>query len=96
MNLPGDDRPQDREPRLISVTLVGSDDPEKDSRKLKRIHNSCVSYPGIDRFKIIILREGKPTTLRYPQPTNICDALLHDLIKIVGSDEFIVIEDDET
>ena len=72
-----------------------SDDPDRDRRKLHHIHNTLVSYPGVDRFRIIVMRADDATPLDFPdQTTNICDALCAELVKIVGGAEFINIDDE--
>ena len=92
--MPGTQEAKERQPRTISVVLTVSDDPEKDRRKLTRIHNAIVKYPGPDHFKIVIQRGQESTPISFPeQTTDICDALCADLVEIVGSDEFITIED---
>ncbi len=95
LEMPGEASAQPREPRRISVTLAATDDAEKDRRKLQRIHNGLMKYPGQDRFRIIVLRGDDATSLDFPnQSTNICDALHDDLVEIVGSDAFIAIDDE--
>ena len=90
LDLPGEAQSRERTPRAISVTLVTSADTEKDRRKLQRIHNSLVKYPGVDHFRIVVIRGGDSTSLDFPDhTTNICEALCNDLVAIVGSDEFI-------
>ena len=95
LEMPGEERVQQQEPRRISVTLTASNDAEKDRRKLQRIHNRLMNYPGQDRFRIIVMRGGVSTSLDFPdQTTNICQALRDDLVEIVGSAEFIVVDDE--
>ena len=94
LKLPGDERKPDSKPRAISVTLVTSDDAEKDRRKLDRLHNVFVKYPGLDRFRIVIHRGEKRIPLRFPAlSTGICDELERDLAAIVGSADFISIDE---
>ena len=95
--MPGEDKRTDRRPRTVSVILVTTEDPDKDRRKLARLHNVLTKYPGIDQFKIIIRRSESSTPLTFPgKTTDICEALLGDLLKIVDSDELISVEDDAT
>jgi DNA polymerase-3 subunit alpha len=95
LKLPGEAQAQERMPRRISVTLLASDDAEKDRRKLQRIHNGLLKYPGPDRFRIVVMRGGDSTLLDFPDhTTNICQALQNDLLEIVGSDEYIDIDDE--
>ncbi len=93
LDLPGEEQAQQQEARLISVVLATSDDADRDRRKLQKIHNTLVSYPGIDHFRIVLLRGADSIPLKFPdQTTNICEALRKDLAAIVGSAEFIDIK----
>ncbi len=94
LELPDDDSAApSRPPATISVTLVPSADIDRDRRKLKRIHSCLVEYPGQDHFNIIIQRGDVFISLRFPDhTTDICAALQSDLLKIVGSREFLHIE----
>ena len=67
LTMPDEAATSERKPREIAVVLVAGDDPEKDGRKLKRIHNILIKYPGIDSFKIIIRRGASDKTLKFPQ-----------------------------
>ncbi len=90
--LPSEEQPEEKAPRTISVMLLTSDDAQKDRRKLQHIHNTLVSYPGVDRFRIVIMRDADSTPLDFPAATtNISEALQNDLIAIVGGAEFIEI-----
>lgn len=81
-------------PRNIAVVLEATDEPDKDERKLRRIHNTLIGYPGRDRFSIVIRRGEIDTPLAYPKhSTHICDALLADLHGIVGGEEYIKVDD---
>jgi len=92
--LPDEEKAPERAPRAISVMLAASDDPEKDRRKLRHIHNILVSYPGIDRFRIVVLRGDVSTPLDFPdQTTNICEALHRELVEILGSADLIETDD---
>ena len=96
LSMPGADPAKERRSRTIAVLLATSDDPEKDRRKLNRIYNGLMKYPGSDHFKIVIQRGGQSTPLNFPgQTTDICDALRADLLDIVGSEEFIFTEEGE-
>ena len=80
-------------PRTIRVHFHVSDNPDKDRRKLTRIHNELVQFPGRDRFEILIHRQPKPVTLKFPDHTTaICPDLQRSLIAIVGSETCISIE----
>ena len=80
-------------PRHIAVVLEATDEPEKDKRKLGRIHNTLIGYPGSDKFSIVIRRGETEKSLVFPDTTQICDALLAALRGIVGGDEYIKVDD---
>ncbi len=96
LTMPDEAAPIERAPRSIAVVLAAGDDHDKDRRKLQRIYNKLIEYPGIDRFSIIIRRGGKSTPMKFPgKTTDICDALRDDLAEIVGDREFLI-EDDQS
>ncbi len=97
LSMPGAEEAEQRQPRTISVVLAASDDPERDRRKLNRLHSGFIKYPGPDHFKIVIQRGEQFFPMRFPkQTTDICAALCADLVEIVGSDEFISVQDDSS
>ena len=94
--MPDEEQREEKAPRTISVMLLTSVDTEKDRRKLRHIHNTLVSYPGVDRFRIVVVRDTESTPLDFPeQTTNICEALRNDLVEIVGSADLIEIDADD-
>ena len=80
-------------PRHIAVVLKATAEPDKDERKLRRIVNTLNTYPGNDKFAIVIRRGDIDKTLKFTQTTQICDALLADLRGIVGGEEYISVDD---
>ena len=91
LEMPGDDPQDDRPPGKISVSLQASGDHAKDRRKLTRIHNALLKYPGKDSFVIVIQREGNDIPLAFPeQTTHICQDLQRDLAEIVGGDAIVI------
>ncbi len=94
LELPSDSGQDERAPRLITVVLEAGQDDAKDGRKLTRIHNTLLKYPGEDRFKIVIQRGDKSIPLTFPdQTTHICEELSGDLIEIVGGEVFLSVDD---
>ena len=90
LTLPDERAPHKRKPRQIAVVLAATDDAEKDRRKLTRIHNTLMKYPGVDQCQIIIQRGESPVTLDFPDmPTDICAALRQDLLAIVTEEHII-------
>ena len=94
LELPSENDLVERVPRLITVVLEAGPDDAKDGRKLTRIHNTLLQYPGEDRFKIVIQRGDKSIPLTFPdQTTHICEELSGDLIEIVGGEVFLSVDD---
>ncbi len=94
LTMPDEARPAAQPARHIAVVLETTNEPDKDKRKLTRIHNTLIKYPGNDKFSIVIRRGETDKRLTFrDKTTQICDALLADLRKIVGGDEYITVED---
>jgi len=94
LTMPDEARPATQPARHIAVVLDTTDEPDKDKRKLTRIHNTLIKYPGNDKFSIVIRRGETDKRLSFrDKTTQICEALLADLRSIVGADEYIAVED---
>ncbi len=90
LTMPDEKPAPERPPRQIAVVLAASDDVDKDRRKLSRIHNALMQFPGNDRFKIIIRRGDNAIPMNFPgKTTHICAALRAELIGIVGDENFL-------
>ena len=95
LDMPGEEQIDERPPLTISVFLHASADEDKDRRKLSRIHNAFIKYPGKDLFVIVIQRGETSFPLNFPHlTTQVCTELQQDLQAIVGSQEFITIDGD--
>ena len=95
LHMPGEEKIDERPPLTISVLLHASADEDKDRRKLSRIHNALIKYPGNDRFVIVIQRDETSFPLNFPHlTTHVCTELQQDLQAIVGSQEYITIDGD--
>ena len=82
----------------IDVRFYKSDDPERDRRKLQRLHRTLVGYPGKNTFALFIVdTDGDRTTvLDFPNhTTGYSEALLRDLVDIVGEDNIHVTDSEE-
>ena len=77
-------------PRQIAVTLAASDDLERDKRKLNSIYNALVSYPGSDRFKIIIQIGEHRRAFSFPNATTGIKAKLLDELRGIVADESLI------
>ncbi|MCA9884901.1 MAG: DNA polymerase III subunit alpha [Anaerolineae bacterium] len=81
--------------RHITVQFPRSNDAEKDRRRLRRLHNLLIKYPGTDTFDIRLTGKPRDITISYPQQTTgFCQDLLTDLERIVGEENVIIIEDE--
>ncbi|QPC81858.1 DNA polymerase III subunit alpha [Phototrophicus methaneseepsis] len=80
-------------PRHVTVQFPRSNDTEKDRRRLRRLHNLLIKYPGRDHFAIVITGKPRNITISYPeQTTGLCADLIDDLSKIVGEENVLVKE----
>jgi hypothetical protein len=78
---PGDDYA----PRMLTVILRSSSDKERDVRRLRRIHGLLRSYPGRDKFSLLVFEGGRRFLLEFPNDTTgICSELIRKLIELVG------------
>lgn len=79
------DGDEDYQERWIMVYFERSSDPDKDRRRLRKLHGIMVSYPGRDRFSIVIETPNKPIQMDFPNhTTGYCPALVNDLSTVVG------------
>ncbi len=78
--------------RWVIVYFHRSGDDERDRRRLLRLHNLLVSYPGQDRFSIVVETPDKPQTIEYPNhTTGYCDELARELLAVIGDEHNIQI-----
>jgi DNA polymerase-3 subunit alpha len=90
LSLPDDVVVTEAKARTIYVTVDASDDVDKDRRRLKRIYNALVKFPGNDKFKIVLMRQTEPLLFKFPNYTTaICEELYCELEGIIGSRENI-------
>ena len=79
------DTPQTLPSRWVKVYFRRSDDAEKDRRKLRKLHGLLKSYPGGDRFTIVIEDDRHAYNLEFPNDTTAhCADLERDLVTLVG------------
>ncbi|MBZ0281473.1 MAG: DNA polymerase III subunit alpha [Anaerolineae bacterium] len=73
--------------RWLMIYLKRSEDTDKDRRRLARLHGILVSYPGKDRFTIVIEDRKQAYKMEFPNhTTSDCEELRRDLESIVGID----------
>ncbi len=73
--------------KWIIIYLQKSGDAEKDRRRLRRLHGIITSYPGPDRFSVVVEDTDQSFRMEFPNDTTLfCNDLVHDLITIVGDE----------
>jgi hypothetical protein len=72
--------------------LQRSGDDERDQRRLQRVYNALVTYPGRDQFSIVTESAGKSVQLDFQMTTEVCDALIDKLEHIVGEQNIRIYE----
>lgn len=71
--------------RWLMIYMQRSEDTDKDRRRLARLHGILISYPGNDRFTIVIEDRKQAYKMEFPNhTTSDCDELRRDLESIVG------------
>lgn len=76
--------------RWIKIYFPRSEDSSIDRRRLRRLHGILISYPGTDRFTIVLDVSGKSIALEFPNyTTGYCDDLTRDLLDIVENENNI-------
>jgi DNA polymerase III subunit alpha len=79
------DGPVEVPPRWLMIYFKRGDDADKDRRRLTRLHGILTSYPGDDRFTIVIEDRKQSYKMEFPNhTTSDCEELRRDLLSIVG------------
>ncbi len=77
----------DHTPQMVTVVLRPTGDPERDIRRIRRLHGTFISYPGKDRFQLHIFEEGKGHLIDFPNDTTrVCTELVGKLHEAVGEE----------
>ncbi len=77
-------------PRDVVIRLQRTGHDEQDARRLKRVYGLLVSYPGNDRFHIMIEGDETIRKLEFPNlTTGYCQELVEDLVGVLGSSDHI-------
>ncbi len=72
-------------PSWLMIYFKRSEDADKDRRRLTRLHGILTSYPGRDRFTIVIEDRKHSYKMEFPNhTTSDCDDLRRDLVSVVG------------
>lgn len=82
---------ENRVARMVTVLLKTTGDPDRDIRRISRLHGMFISIPGRDRFQFQIYEGGKSHLIDFPNDTTeVCDKLMKVVGKIVGEDNLRV------
>lgn len=78
--------------KLVTVVLRANVNPsDLDLMRMRRVVRLLRSYPGKDRFSLMIFEHGKKTEMDFPNDsTGFCDELLQRLIELVGEANIII------
>lgn len=79
-------------PRRLIVRLQRRDDVERDQRRLELVHNKITSWPGEDRFCLLVESGGRQVQLDFDTGIGICEAMLDSLGAIVGAEALTVLD----
>jgi hypothetical protein len=89
-----DDDNEDKPPKeyWVDVYLQRTGDDDRDRRTLGRVHGLLTSYPGNDRFTIIIEGGEYPMVVEFPNhSTYACPELWQDLMQVLKDENNIKI-----
>jgi DNA polymerase-3 subunit alpha len=80
-------------PRMITVSLSGSGDKIRDSRKLKCVYNLLRSSPGKDKFAVALHEGGRFHLIEFPNnTTGINEELINRVAELIGGDNIQISE----
>jgi DNA polymerase-3 subunit alpha len=73
------------EPRMITIMINSTGDPQRDARRLRRVHGLLSSYPGDDHFAFLLFEASRRYHMDFPQSTTGYTPELHaQLIELLG------------
>jgi hypothetical protein len=74
-------------PQMVTVLLRPTGDPERDIRRISRLHGTFITFPGRDRFQFQIFEEGRGHLIDFPNDTtHVCAGLLKMVKDFVGEE----------
>ncbi|GAB4493040.1 MAG: hypothetical protein Fur0016_21060 [Anaerolineales bacterium] len=80
-------RDEGQPPRMMTITLRPSGNPERDRRRLKNVYFILMSKPGKDRFQFQIFESGKGHLIDFPNDTTcVSPELLGRLKNLLGEE----------
>jgi DNA polymerase-3 subunit alpha len=80
-------------PRLLTVFLRPSADPDRDRRRIKNVYGILISHHGKDRFQFQIFENGRGHLIDFPNDTTrIAPEMLERLKKLMGDETWRIEE----
>jgi DNA polymerase-3 subunit alpha len=77
--------PSENGSRKVTVVLKSTGDPDRDARRMRRVHGLLTSYPGEDRFAFHVHESSRQYLLEFPSfTTGLCDELISQLKAMLG------------
>jgi DNA polymerase-3 subunit alpha len=80
-------------PRWVRVYLDRTDEVHRDRRRLRKLYNVLISYPGNDHFTIVIRGQDGEYEMRFSDTTSCSSALIDALTAIVGKANIELIDE---
>jgi hypothetical protein len=76
---------------MVTVILRPSGDPERDIRRISRLHGTFISFPGRDRFAFHVFEDGRGHLVEFPNDTTrVCAELMAKIKDAVGEENIRV------
>jgi len=73
------------EVRMITVVMRPSGDKARDNLRLRQAYGTLISYPGVDRFALLVFERGRGYQIEFPNfTTGLNPELLSRLQRLVG------------
>ena len=80
-----------KKPRVITVYIQASPDPERDRRRIRNVHSILMATHGTDRFQMLIQEKGQSNLIDFPnESTNITTPVLVKLKNLLGEESWRV------
>ena len=80
-------------PRWVRVYLDRTPEVERDRRRLRKLYNVLISFPGSDHFTIVIRGQEGAYEMRFTDTTSCSPALIEALAEIIGKDNIELIDE---
>ncbi len=78
-------------PQMITIILRPSGDPQRDLRRISRLHGTFISFPGKDRFAFQIFENESGHLIEFPNDsTHLCAELMGHIKDTVGEENIRV------